>query len=116
MRFWRAVCVAAATGATAAVAGLLSAGTAAASISPKLSLNQGAGTSAAGTHDLGMTIDFAPSSTSDTPKTLQITFPPGLIANANIDGGKCLSMPPPSTPAGANAACKVGSGTGSAIA
>jgi hypothetical protein len=111
------VLVAAATAATTVVAvGLLSAGTAAASINPSLRLNQSAGTSAAGTHNLGMTINFAPSSTSDTPKTLQIALPPGVIANADIDGGACLKTPAPSTPSGANAKCEVGTGTASATA
>ena len=110
MRFWRAICAAGATGAVTAAVGLLSAGTAAAAISPSLTLNQGAGTSAAGTHNLGMTINFNPSSADDTPKTLQIALPPGLIANANIDGGNCLKT------AAITAACVVGTGTATASA
>ena len=77
---------------------------------PSLSLSQGAGARAAGTHDLGMTINFDPSSANDTPKTLQIALAARTLANADIDGGRCLE-------ATANrASCEVGTGTATASA
>jgi hypothetical protein len=80
---------------------------ASASVTPALSLDQSGGTRAASTVPLGMNLSFSPSG-SDSPKDLTITLPPGLLANASINGGACLKT---STP---TAACQVGSGTVSA--
>lgn len=90
--------------ALAAVAALAPA--ASASISPTLTLDQSAGMAAGGTHDLGMDLKFAPSGT-DSPKDLTIELPPGLLANASIDGGSCLKA----TDTSSGSPCQVGSGT-----
>jgi hypothetical protein len=80
---------------------------AAASVTPSLKLDQSAGTTAGSTANLGMDIKFAPSGTV-SPKHLTLVLPPGLLANAAIDGGGCLTAPTPTT------ACQVGTGTVSA--
>jgi hypothetical protein len=56
------------------------------------------------TGNLGTDIKFSPSG-SDTAKDLTLQLPPGLLANAAIDGGQCLMTAAPV------AACQVGSGT-----
>jgi hypothetical protein len=80
---------------------------ASASIAPKVTLDQSAGTAAGSTANLGMDLKFAPSG-SDSPKDLTVSLPAGLLADATINGGKCLSTQAPT------AACQVGSGTVSA--
>jgi hypothetical protein len=87
--------------------------TASASITPKLTLDQSGGTSAGATHALGLNMTFSPSSASDSPKTLTIKLPRGLLASASADGGACLNWTSSSTPP---AACEVGTGTASAKA
>jgi hypothetical protein len=59
--------------------------------------------------NLGTDITFNPSS-GDTAKDLTLALPPGLIANAGIDGGACLKSSTPAT------ACQVGTGTVTATA
>lgn len=81
------------------------ASTAGASVTPSLSLDQSAGTTAGSTQNLGVDLKFAPTG-SDSPEHLTLDLPPGLLADASIDGGACLK--------GADlvdAACQVGSGT-----
>jgi hypothetical protein len=51
-----------------------------------------------------MNLSFSPSG-SDSPKDLTIGLPPGLLADASVNGGACLKSTTPS------AACQVGSGT-----
>jgi hypothetical protein len=87
-----AVCAAAAPAASAA-------------ISPTVALNQSAGTRAGSTVNLGMDVKFAPNPASDSPKDMTLSLPPGLLANASIDGGACLNSSAP------NPACQVGTGT-----
>jgi hypothetical protein len=84
---------------------------ASASITPKLTLVQTAGTKAGATQALGMDMTFAPSS-GDSPEHLTITLPRGLLASAAIDNGNCLksSTPPSGT------ACELGTGTATANA
>jgi hypothetical protein len=77
---------------------------ASASITPTVTLDQSKGTQAGSTVPLGMDLRFAPS-LGDSPKDLTLVMPPGLLADASIDGGACLHT---STP---TAACQVGSGT-----
>jgi hypothetical protein len=96
----RRVLIGLAVGLTAAVLAPM----AAASVTPALTLDQGGGTQAASTVPLGMTFNFSPSA-GDTPKDLTIGLPPGLLADASINGGACLQS---STP---TAACQVGSGS-----
>jgi hypothetical protein len=83
---------------------------AAASITPTVTLDQSGGTAAGSTVNLGMDLKFAPSSTSDSPKDMKISLPPGVLSDASIDGGACLRT------ASAVGACQVGTGTASATA
>ena len=76
-----------------------------ASISPTLTLDQSAGTTAGSTVNLGLTLKFAPSG-SDSPDSMSLVLPPGLLANASIDGGSCLT-----TKDLTDGACQVGNGT-----
>jgi hypothetical protein len=64
-----------------------------ASINPSLSLDQSAGTQAGAAQDLGMDLKFPPTGllSTDTPDVLTINLPPGLLANASINGGGCLT-------------------------
>ena len=92
---------------TAALAALLAVVPAAsASISPSLTLSQSSA-NAGSTANLGMDLKFSPTG-SDSPKDLTVSLPAGLLANASIDGGACLTATSPV------AACQVGSGTVSA--
>lgn len=75
---------------------------------PAVTLTPSTGT-AGSTANLGVDIKFSPSS-GDTVKDLELKLPPGLIANAAINGGACLKTSTP-TPA-----CQVGSGTVTASA
>jgi hypothetical protein len=75
-----------------------------ASITPSISLDQSAGTAAGSTTNLGVDLKFAPTG-SDSPDRLTLNLPPGLLANAAIDGGGCLKTTDLN-----DAACQVGSG------
>lgn len=77
---------------------------AAASITPSLSLDQNAGKTAGSAANLGMDLKFAPTGT-DSPHHLTINLPPGLLANAAINGGACLK-----TTSTSGTACQVGTG------
>ena len=78
---------------------------ASASISPSMTLTQS--TTAAGVSaTVGIDVSFSPS-LGDSPKDLTVILPPGLLANAAIDGGACLSNTS-TTPV---AACQVGTGS-----
>ncbi len=86
------------------VASLALAGVASAAIGPvTIKLTQ-SNTTAGSTQPLGMDLTFAPSG-GDSVKDLTLALPPGLLADASIDGGKCLRTSKPI------AACQVGSGT-----
>lgn len=89
----------------AAIAFAVIAPAASASISPTMTLSD---TSSAAGSSTNLTIDvqFSPSS-GDSPKDLTVLLPPGLLSNAAIDGGACLSNTS-TTPV---AACQVGTGT-----
>jgi hypothetical protein len=75
-----------------------------ASIAPSISLDQSAGTAAGSTANLGVDLRFAPTGT-DSPQNLTLNLPPGLLANAAIDGGACLRTTDLN-----DSACQVGSG------
>jgi hypothetical protein len=77
-----------------------------ATITPTLTLTQSS-TAAGSTADVGLDIKFAPSG-SDSPKDLTVKLPAGLLANAAINGGACL------TTTTLTSACQVGSGTATA--
>jgi hypothetical protein len=96
----RAVCVA------VVVAGLAALAPAAgASTSPTLSLDQSAGKAAGSTTNLGLDLKFA-NTGADSPRNLTINLPPGLLANAAMNGGACLKARNVS-----GTACRVGTGT-----
>lgn len=94
---------------SAVLAMALLASAASAAITPTLTLDQTAGTTAASTTKLGLDITLAPTG-GDTIKDLSLQLPPGLLPNAMVDGGACLGSPTPSS------ACQVGTGTVTAIA
>jgi hypothetical protein len=75
-----------------------------AAITPAISLNQSAGTAAGSTTNLGVDLTFAPSGT-DSPDHMTLSLPPGLLANASVHGGSCLT-----TTDLDDSACQVGSG------
>lgn len=81
-----------------------------AAITPTISLDQSAGKAAGDTANLGVDLQFAPTGT-DSPQHMTLNLPPGLLANASIDGGACLA-----TVDLADSACQVGSGTVTAYA
>jgi uncharacterized membrane protein YgcG len=81
-----------------------------ASITPTLSLNQSAGKTAGASHNLGLDLKFSDTGT-DSPRDLSLNLPPGLLANASVDGGACLKQANVS-----GSACQIGSGTVSATA
>jgi uncharacterized membrane protein YgcG len=107
MRVWRAAVVMAATCAAtiACTAGAASAAT----ITPSLALSPASGV-AASTQNLGTDITFSYSTSGDTVKDMTLALPAGLLANASIDGGKCISSTTLS------AACQVGTGSITATA
>lgn len=76
-----------------------------AAITPSVTLDQSAGTTAGRTANLGMDLKFAPTGT-DSPDHMTINLPPGLLANATIDRGACLHTADLN-----DTACQVGSGT-----
>ena len=89
----------------AAVACLAAAPAAGASTGATLTLDQSAVNAAGSSADLGLDLKFTNSGT-DSPRDLTIILPPGLLANASIDGGACLR-----TRTVTGTACKVGTGT-----
>ena len=100
------------TGCAVAVAlacGAVVAPAASASISPSVTLDQSAGTTAGSTVALGMDVKFNPAS-GDSPKDLTVSLPPGLLSNASIDGGDCLTMHPTAPVP----ACQIATGTATA--
>ena len=100
-------------GALAVLATAVFAQGAQAAITPTITLDQTSGTQAGGFHDLGVDLRFDPSGTltvSDTPENLTINLPPGLLANADVNGGKCL------TETTLDDNCQVGSGSVTAYA
>jgi hypothetical protein len=76
-----------------------------ASTTPTVALSQTAGTQAGAFQNLGMDIKFTNSS-GDSPDAMTIVLPPGLLANASINGGNCLTTVDLS-----DANCQVGTGT-----
>lgn len=76
-----------------------------ASTTPKVTLDQSAGTQAGAFQNLGMDIKFT-NSAGDSPDAMSIVLPPGLLANASINGGTCLKTADLS-----DSNCQVGSGT-----
>jgi hypothetical protein len=78
---------------------------ASAAVTPKLTLDQSAGTATGSNANLGLGLTFAPSG-GDSPNKLTLVLPPGLLADASLDGGACLVTTDLS-----DGACQVGGGT-----
>jgi hypothetical protein len=96
--------------AAAVIAAVLSLAPAAgAAITSSLSLDQSAGRTAGASSNLGMDLTFTHTGT-DSPHNLTINLPPGLLADASINGGSCLK-----TTNTSGTACEVGSGTVTAV-
>lgn len=76
-----------------------------ATTSGSMALVQTAGTSAGGFHDLGLNLSFT-NSGNDSPQSLTLNLPPGLLSNAAMDNGQCLKQN-----LIGNAACEIGTGT-----
>ena len=76
-----------------------------AAITPTLSLDQSAGTTAGSTANLGVDLKFAYTG-SDSPDDMTLNLPPGLLANASVNGGACLTTFDLN-----DTACQVGTGT-----
>ncbi|HET8979174.1 MAG TPA: hypothetical protein VFN87_13515 [Solirubrobacteraceae bacterium] len=93
-----------------AFAALALAPAAGASTSATMTLDQSAGHSAGSTVNLGLDLKFTNSGT-DSPQHLTLNLPPGLLANASVDGGACLR-----TANVSGTACRVGTGTVTATA
>jgi hypothetical protein len=89
----------------AALAEAVASPSATAAVAPTMSLDQSAGRAAGASANLGLDLKFADIGT-DSPHNLTIDLPPGLLANASIDGGSCLT-----TTKTSGTACEVGSGT-----
>jgi hypothetical protein len=79
-----------------------------ASVTPTMTLDQSAGTAAGSFTNLGVDLKFSPAG-GDSPKQLTLALPPGLLANASINGGACLV-----TADLTDSACEVGTGVVSA--
>jgi hypothetical protein len=110
---WKGIRWVAVMGAVAASGLAALAPSAGAAITPAISLDQSAGKTAGSTANLGVDLTFSPSpaGTADSPDHMTLNLPPGLLANASIDGGACL------TTADLNdSACEVGSGVVTAYA
>jgi len=110
---WKGIRWVAVMGALAASGLAALAPSAGAAITPAISLDQSAGKAAGSTANLGVDLTFSPSpaGTTDSPDHMTLNLPPGLLANASIDGGSCL------TTADLNdSACEVGSGVVTAYA
>jgi hypothetical protein len=110
MRAWRAVAAMAVGWASVIACTAVAAGAAtAATITPTVALSPAAGV-AASTQNLGVDIKFGYSGTGDTVKDMTLALPAGLLANASVDGGKCITSTTPI------AACQVGTGSITATA
>ena len=79
-------------------------GAAAATIAPAVTLSQGGGTAAGSSAATGVDLRFAPSA-GDAVTTFALSLPGGLLVNAGIDGGACLSATAPAP------ACQIATGT-----
>ena len=110
MRVRRAVAAIAVGWAAAIACSAAEAGAAsAASITPTVGLSPASGV-AASTQNLGVDITFGYSTSGDSVKDMTLALPAGLLANASIDGGKCIASTTPI------AACQVGTGSITATA
>ena len=87
---------------------------ASASITPSMSVTSATPVTAGSTTDLGLDLKFSPS-TGDAPDQVTLNLPPGVLANASINNGQCITGAVP-TDFSADGACALGSGEVTAIA
>jgi hypothetical protein len=78
-----------------------------ASVSPSLGITPGAVSSGSTTATLSLDYNFNPSS-GDSPLSFDTLMSPGLLLNASIDNGACLTASAPQL------ACQIGTGTATA--
>ena len=88
----------------AGIGAVVCAPAASASICPDLDARSESWDGRRPTLPLGLDLKFAPNG-GDSPKDMTISFPPGLISDASVNGGACLRSATPTD------ACKVGSGS-----
>ena len=74
-------------------------------LTPTLTLEQGAGTTAGTSPATGFNINFNPRLGVDSVKDLTIGFPPGFLLNLGMNGGACVTSSAPSP------LCVLGTGT-----
>jgi hypothetical protein len=86
------------------------AASAATTVTPTLSLTEPGGSQAGSTAPLTTDIKLSYSASQDSVKNLTLSLPPGLLANAAIDGGQCLKTTT------LTSACQVATGTVTAAA
>ena len=84
---------------------------ASASISPSMSVTSTTPAAAGSVGNLGLDLKFNPSS-GDAPDSVTLNLPPGVLANASVDGGACLKVVPGAGyDFSSDGACQIGSGT-----
>jgi hypothetical protein len=74
-------------------------------LTPTLTLEQGAGTTAGTSPATGFNINFNPRLGIDSVKNLTIAFPPGFLLNLGMNSGECVTASAP------NPLCVLGTGT-----
>ena len=74
-------------------------------LTPTLTLEQGAGTTAGTSPATGFNINFNPRLGVDSVKNLSIAFPPGFLLNLGMNSGECVTSTAP------NPLCVLGTGT-----
>ncbi len=86
---------------------------ASASINPTVSVTTPTPAAAGSTGSLGLDIKFAPSA-GDGPDAVTLNLPPGVLADASLDNGACITTA--ISDFSGDAACQIGSGVVTAIA
>ncbi len=83
---------------------------ASASVTASMSVTSSTPVAAGSNGSLGLDLKFTPSSSAgvynDSPKSVTLDLPPGVLANASIDNGNCLK-----TFDITDTTCQIGSGT-----
>jgi hypothetical protein len=80
---------------------------ASAAINPSMSVTTPTPVAAGSTGSLGLDLRFSPTGT-DSPDTVVLNLPPGVLADAALDNGQCITTPV--TDFSDDAACQLGSG------
>jgi hypothetical protein len=76
-----------------------------ATLTPTMTLEQGAGTAAGTSPATGFNINFKPEHGIDSIKDMTIGFPPGFLLDLDMNGGSCVASSAP------NPLCRLGTGT-----